>query len=80
MKVQHHPTIPTQLQIFNSFVFGTQEQKNRLEILTESSLNLIKNHRGELPKFKDEDKEAFEVFKTAVLKKYAEMPKLKVVG
>lgn len=77
LKVQHQPTIPTQLEIFNSFLFGTQEQKNRFEILRESSRNLIKNRHGELPKFKDDDAEAFENFKTAILKKYGEMPKLK---
>lgn len=74
LKVEHRPTIPTQLEIFNSFLFGTQEQRSRLQILTECSRNLIKHQQGELPKLKDEDKEAFENFKTAVLKKYSEIP------
>lgn len=56
-------------------MFGTQEQRARLEILNESMVTLIRNHQGNVPKFEDDDSEAYENFKMAVLKKYAEIPK-----
>lgn len=56
-------------------MFGTQEQRARLEILNESMVTLIRKHQVNLPKFEDDDYEAYENYKMAVLKKFAEIPK-----
>lgn len=59
-------------------MFGTQEQKERLEILTDSTIKLIRSYQGaEVPKFKNEDKDAFEKFQMDVYKKYGAIPKPK---